>query len=113
MENNQLQQNTQNNKDVTPQFATLELRLAKVENENRKLRQLFDSLFGGSNETRLYLKRQIVIDPQAIVGFFGKDPVKQASAIADASGGATVDTQARSALNSLLATLRTYGIIKT
>ena len=37
----------------------------------------------------------------------------QAAAIADASGGATVDTEARAALNDLLAKLRTHGIIAT
>lgn len=37
----------------------------------------------------------------------------QAAAIADASGGATVDTEARAALNDLLAKLRTHGVIAT
>ena len=37
----------------------------------------------------------------------------QAAAIADASGGATVDAEARTALNDLLAKLRTHGIIAT
>lgn len=59
-----------------------------------------------------YIKNLLQIDKEAKIGFFGVDPVKQAAAIADASGGATVDTNARTALNSLLATLRTYGIIK-
>lgn len=35
----------------------------------------------------------------------------QAAAIPDATGGVTVDSEARTALNSLLAALRTHGII--
>lgn len=37
----------------------------------------------------------------------------QGSAVADATGGATVDAEARTALNALLAELRTLGIIAT
>ena len=35
------------------------------------------------------------------------------SAIADASGGSTVDAEARTALNALLAVCRTHGLIET
>lgn len=98
MNNNQLQQNPQNNQNANLQFTSLELRLMKVENENRKLRELFDALFGGSNETKLYLKRQIAFDKQSIVGFYGKDPVKQ-------------QTLASDTLANLLTALRTLGLI--
>lgn len=37
----------------------------------------------------------------------------QGAAVADASGGATVDTEARTAINTLLARLRTHGLIAT
>lgn len=37
----------------------------------------------------------------------------QGSAVADASGGATVDAEARTAINDLLAELRSLGIIAT
>lgn len=37
----------------------------------------------------------------------------QQAAVADATGGATVDTEARTAINSLLARLRTHGLIAT
>jgi hypothetical protein len=40
------------------------------------------------------------------------EAAKQA-AVADATGGATVDTEARAALNSLLAKCRTLGLITT
>jgi hypothetical protein len=35
------------------------------------------------------------------------------SAVADATGGATIDSQARTAINGLLAQLRTLGVIAT
>jgi hypothetical protein len=37
----------------------------------------------------------------------------QGAAVADAAGGATVDTEARAALNALLARLRTHGLLAT
>jgi len=37
----------------------------------------------------------------------------QQAAVADASGGATVDAEARTAINALLARLRTHGLIAT
>lgn len=49
-------------------------------------------------------------DPSASVGFYGNNQT-QAGPISNASGGATIDTQARAAINSLLTELRTYGLI--
>lgn len=37
----------------------------------------------------------------------------QGAAVGDASGGATVDTEARAAINALLARLRAHGLIAT
>lgn len=47
------------------------------------------------------------------LGFFGATPAAQPVAVADAAGGATVDAEARTALNDLLARLRTLGLIAT
>jgi len=47
------------------------------------------------------------------LGFWNATPVVQPAAVADASGGATVDAEARTALNDLLAKLRTIGLIAT
>ena len=47
------------------------------------------------------------------IGFFGTAATTQPAAVADASGGAVIDDQARAAINSLLARLRTLGLIDT
>jgi len=48
------------------------------------------------------------------VGFFGTAaPTAQPGAIADASGGATIDAEARTAINALLAVVRANGMIAT
>ena len=49
----------------------------------------------------------------ANVGFYGNAPVAQPAAVTDAAGGVTIDAEARTALNDLLAKLRTLGLIAT
>ena len=49
---------------------------------------------------------RIDINGQKVVG-------AQEAAIADATGGATVDTEARAAVNAVLAALRNHGLIAT
>lgn len=46
-------------------------------------------------------------------GAISYSDVGQGAAVSDASGGATVDAEARTAINGLLAQLRTLGIIAT
>lgn len=45
------------------------------------------------------------------LGFFGITAIDQEVAIANASGGVTIDAEARTALNALLASMRLYGLI--
>ena len=47
------------------------------------------------------------------MGFFGTAPATQCSAIADPSGGLTVDSQARTAIVSLITALERFGICAT
>lgn len=47
------------------------------------------------------------------IGYWGATPVVQPVAVADATGGTVIDTEARAAINALLARLRTPGIIAT
>lgn len=45
------------------------------------------------------------------VGFYGAATVTQRAAIADATGGTTIDTEARTALNAALQALRDLGLV--
>lgn len=45
------------------------------------------------------------------IGFYGATPVIQASAITAPSGGATIDSQARTAIGSLITALHNLGLI--
>lgn len=47
------------------------------------------------------------------IGFLGATPSARQSHVADPSGGATVDAEARTAINSILATLETFGLHAT
>lgn len=46
-------------------------------------------------------------------GFYTATPVVQGAAVADASGGVVVDAEARTAVNALLARIRSVGLIAT
>src|ERR1043166_9006842 len=45
------------------------------------------------------------------IGFFGSTEAAQQGPVADATGGSTVDDEARAAINSALAALRAYGLL--
>lgn len=49
----------------------------------------------------------------AKLAFHGATPIAQRSHVADPSGGATVDAEARTAINSIMATLEAYGFHAT
>ena len=46
-----------------------------------------------------------------LLGFYGVTPVDQPATISDPSGGGTVDTQARTAINALIDRLQELGLI--
>jgi hypothetical protein len=47
------------------------------------------------------------------LGFWNNAPVVQGALVADASGGVIQDAEARTAINTLLARMRLYGLIAT
>lgn len=47
------------------------------------------------------------------LAFYNATPIVQGAAVADASGGATIDAEARTAINALLARIRATGLIAT
>jgi hypothetical protein len=44
------------------------------------------------------------------IGFYGVTPVAQQTGVADPTGGATIDAQARTAINAILARMETLGL---
>lgn len=44
------------------------------------------------------------------IGFYGATPIVRPSAISQPSGGATVDSQARTAISSLITTIQNLGL---
>lgn len=47
------------------------------------------------------------------LGFYGATPVVQGASVADATGGATVDAEARAAINALISRIEATGLIAT
>jgi len=47
------------------------------------------------------------------IGLWNATPVIQPTAVADATGGGTIDTEARAAINALLSRMRTVGMVAT
>lgn len=64
------------------------------------------SYVGGAWELGSVRASRLLVDGEQVVG-------AQASAIADPSGGTTIDAQARTALGAILTALRTHGLIAT
>ncbi len=83
---------------------TPEDRIKQLENEVKELRDLFFK----DNFSDLDVFRKKVKFLSSI-GFFGKLPVGQQPNISNPSGGGTVDSQARTAINSILAVLDSFG----
>ena len=47
------------------------------------------------------------------VGFYGTTPIAIGASVADASGGATIDAEARTAINALISRIEALGLITT
>jgi hypothetical protein len=47
------------------------------------------------------------------LGFYGTTPITQGASVADASGGATIDAEARTAINALISRVEALGLIAT
>ncbi len=102
--------------DTTEQF---EKRIAKLEAayaalslsdrymiaKNVQIQDGRSFLFGGTNGTRFGTSADQKIS------FYGASPVAQHSGISAPAGGSTVDSQARSAVTSLINALHNLGLI--
>lgn len=69
---------------------------------------------GSGGHVELVANGAVKVDVSATgVGFLGATPVAQQAHIADPAGGGTVDAEARTAINSILSALETYGLLAT
>lgn len=85
-------------------------RILELERQVKILKDVLSSILQNSNPTKIYFKNIVVFDREGKVGFFGAEPVKKQSAITSPSGGGTVDTQARTAIDSIRTVLTTLGL---
>ena len=88
-----------------------EVRILELEKKVNNLTNLLSSILQNSTATKIYFKNQVQFDPQSLIGFYGVTPVKRPGAIASPSGGATVDSQSRTAIDSIRTTLQSLGLI--
>ncbi len=66
---------------------------------------------GANIETGTTTGTKLAGSPTQKLGLWGATPVVQPTAVADASGGVNIDAEARTAINAILARLRTTGFI--
>lgn len=100
-------------KELENKIALLTKELADVKN--------YTSNLGGSLEFKTLVQKYVNEEAGSSVrsfknvaitdtfGLFGTSPIGQQADITDPSGGTTVDTQARSAINSILDVLDAFG----
>lgn len=81
-----------------------EERIIELEN---KIRDLEDKINKGSFSNLKVFDTQVQFKRE--VGFFGKQPIIQQNTINDPSGGTIIDSEARTAINSILDVLDAYG----
>ncbi len=74
---------------------------------------LFQTSAAGSSGTDVNALATVLEIDGVGAGFFGAAPVGQGSSVADASGGSTVDAEARTAINALISRIEATGLIAT
>lgn len=74
-----------------------------------KLIQLLD---GRNIQTGRTTGTKIGTDTDQKIGFFGQTPVDKPETVSDPSGGATVDSESRTAIIALIDRLQELGLIK-
>ena len=89
----------------------LEDRLNKLEKSNRFVFEKDIEMSNGRNfQFSTSTGTKIGTGTTQKIGFFNKTPVVQQSAISSPSGGATVDSQSRSAIDSIRTALINLGL---
>lgn len=93
-------------------LAELEARVAKYEKRDRFVFEKLIQLMDGRNiQLGTSTGTKIGTATTQKLGFFNKAPVVQQATISDPSGGATIDAEARTAINTLIDRLQAFGLI--
>jgi hypothetical protein len=105
-----------------------EQRIKELEEQNKKLREdlnrvmQYTTSVGGSLEFKKLVEQYASggttqsIQTLAVttsLGLFGQTAASQQSHIANPTGGATIDSESRTAINSILTLLETFGFTAT
>lgn len=89
----------------------LEERLGRLEKSDRFIFDKHLQLLDGNNvQVSKTFGTKIGTETTQKLGFFGKTPIVQVSAIGAPTGGATQDAEARSAINSIRSALTNLGL---
>ena len=97
----------------------MENKLTKLENEVQSLKKELSSFKDVYYRTNMidkqiymnkaYFKNDVYL-PSKIAFFGGNTPVAQQTAISSPSGGSNIDSEARTAINSIITKLQTLGL---
>jgi hypothetical protein len=90
----------------------LEARLAFLLYSDRAVYSKNIQMQGGRNiQLSTVTGTQIATATDQLLAFYGITPVNQPDTVTDPSGGATVDSQARTAINAIIDRLQEIGLI--
>lgn len=95
---------------MKPDINTLINTINAQQKQINELLRFKDDYYSQRRTVFTYFKNIIQFDRESKIGFFGADPIKKPSAITAPSGGATVDTQARTAISTIITTLQNLGL---
>ena len=93
----------------------LKAQVDRLQGELDTLKDLFyrtNQIDRTSFNTDVYLNNRVFFGKDGKVGFYGKEPIVQGATIADPTGQANdLDSEARTAINSIIDTLEEIGLI--
>jgi hypothetical protein len=95
------------NPEQLAEFNALKARMDALEKSSK----VFRFVDGKNIQTGRTTGTKIGTAADQKIGFYGKTPIVQQASISGPSGGANIDSEARSVINAILTTLRNPGFI--